>query len=90
MDSFFVANMEQCHFVNVAEQVEEQDQCFTMLNTEYVPWSFEVYSNSEPSIVDNVDDDEVVEFEECVAGIEVDGTNQPKSEPPDAVEDQSD
>jgi hypothetical protein len=59
MDQFSVANMEQCHFVNISEQVEEE---------QYVPWSFEIYSDSEPSIVD--DDDDAIEFED--EAVEVD------------------
>jgi hypothetical protein len=35
MDHFFVANMEQCHTITVAEQVEDADM--------YVPWSFDVH-----------------------------------------------
>ena len=54
IDHFFIANAEQCHTITVAEQVEDEDL--------YVPWSFEVYSDSEPSVMVGDEDEDSIEF----------------------------
>jgi hypothetical protein len=55
MDHFFVANMEQCHTITVAEQVEDADM--------YVPWSFDVHQLD----VELIEEEDSIEFEREVA-----------------------